>query len=118
MAVVRPGHVLFEIAGCSLSLAREALGLADAKLPFRCRLVTRERISIRIYFMKMSEIKEFSLPEIQKKIRELGEELLQLQLRKQTGQVEKASHMIKSLRRDRARLFTQLRTSSDSQKKS
>ena len=67
--------------------------------------------------MKMSEIKEFSLPEIQKKIRELGEELLQLQLRKQTGQIEKP-HMIKSLRRDRARLFTQLRTSSDSQKKS
>jgi len=26
-----------------LTLAREALGLADAKLPFRCRLVTRER---------------------------------------------------------------------------
>ena len=26
VAVVRPGHVLFEIAGCSLSLAREALG--------------------------------------------------------------------------------------------
>ena len=36
---IKPGHVLFEIAGCSLSLAREALGLADAKLPFRCRLL-------------------------------------------------------------------------------
>tara|TARA_Y100001934_G_C12032429_1_gene621986 strand:+ start:41 stop:463 length:423 start_codon:yes stop_codon:yes gene_type:complete len=43
VAVVRPGHVLFEIAGCSLNLAREALALADAKLPFRCRLVTREQ---------------------------------------------------------------------------
>lgn len=43
VAVVRPGHVLFEIAGCSLNLAREALSLADAKLPFRCRLVTREQ---------------------------------------------------------------------------
>ena len=42
VAVIKPGHVLFEIAGCSLTLAREALGLADAKLPFRCRLVTRE----------------------------------------------------------------------------
>ena len=41
VAVIKPGHVLFEIAGCSLSLAREALGLADAKLPFRCRLITR-----------------------------------------------------------------------------
>ena len=44
VAVIRPGHVLFEIAGCSLNLAREALGLADAKLPFRCRLITREQI--------------------------------------------------------------------------
>ena len=44
VAVIRPGHILFEIAGCSLSIAREALSLADAKLPFRCRLVTREHI--------------------------------------------------------------------------
>ena len=41
VAVIKPGHVLFEIAGCSLTLAREALGLADSKLPFRCRLITR-----------------------------------------------------------------------------
>jgi large subunit ribosomal protein L29 len=59
--------------------------------------------------MKMSEIKDLSALELEKKIRELGEELLQLQVRKQTGQVEKP-HMIKSLRRDRARLFTQLHT--------
>ena len=59
--------------------------------------------------MKMSEIKDLSSPEIEKKLRELGEELLQLQVRKQTRQVEKP-HMIKSLRRDRARLFTQLNT--------
>ena len=43
VAVIRPGHILFEIAGCSLNLAREALSLADAKLPFRCRLVSREQ---------------------------------------------------------------------------
>ena len=43
VAVVKPGHVLFEIAGCSLTLAREALGLADAKLPFRCRLIQRQQ---------------------------------------------------------------------------
>jgi large subunit ribosomal protein L29 len=59
--------------------------------------------------MKMSEIKELSVAEIDKKLRELGEELLQLQIRKQTGQVEKP-HLIKELRRDRARLFTQLNT--------
>ncbi len=64
--------------------------------------------------MKMSEIKDLSLPEVQKKIRELGDELLQLQLRKQTGQVERP-HMIKSIRRDRARLFTQAHSIASSQ---
>jgi len=63
--------------------------------------------------MKMSEIKDLSALELEKKIRELGEELIQLQVRKQTGQVEKP-HMIKSLRRDRARLFTQLHISKQS----
>ena len=51
--------------------------------------------------MKMSEIKELSTVELQKKLRELGNELLQLQIRKQTGQVEKP-HLIKEIRRDRA----------------
>jgi len=39
--------------------------------------------------MKISEIKELTVTELNKKFRELGEELLQLQIRKQTGQVEK-----------------------------
>ncbi len=57
--------------------------------------------------MKMSEIKELSGAELNKKFRELGEELLQLQLRKQTGQVEKP-HLIKTIRRDRAKILTVL----------
>jgi large subunit ribosomal protein L29 len=59
--------------------------------------------------MKMSEIKELSDSELNKKFRELGEELLQLQVRKQTGQVEKP-HLIKSIRRDRAKILTVLST--------
>lgn len=58
--------------------------------------------------MKISEIKELTTPELQKKIRDLGEELLQLRVRKQTGQVEKP-HLLKSIRRDRARILTVLR---------
>lgn len=42
VAVIRPGMVLFELAGCSPTIAREALRRADAKLPFRCRLITRD----------------------------------------------------------------------------
>ena len=55
--------------------------------------------------MKMTEIKELSLPELNKKLRELGEDLLKLQIRKQTGQVERP-HVIKQIRRDRARIMT------------
>ena len=56
----------------------------------------------------MSEIKELSLPELNKKLRELGEELLKLQIRKQTGQVERP-HVIKQIRRDRARILTMVK---------
>ena len=58
--------------------------------------------------MKMSEIKELSLPELNKKLRELGEDLLKLQIRKQTGQVERP-HVIKQIRRDRARILTMVK---------
>ena len=61
--------------------------------------------------MKISEIKELTTPELQKKIRDLGEELLQLRVRKQTGQVEKP-HLLKSIRRARARILTVLRDQS------
>ena len=58
--------------------------------------------------MKISELKELSVPELQKKHRDLGEELLQLRVRKQTGQVEKP-HLLKTIRRDRARILTVLK---------
>lgn len=41
VAVVRPGTVLFEIAGVSESAAREALRLASNKLGVKTRFVTR-----------------------------------------------------------------------------
>jgi len=41
VAVVRPGLMLFEVAGVSESLAREALRLASNKLGIRTRFVAR-----------------------------------------------------------------------------
>ena len=41
VAVVKPGRVLFEIEGVSLTMAREALRLAGDKLPMKTRFVTR-----------------------------------------------------------------------------
>ncbi|MEA4848315.1 MAG: 50S ribosomal protein L16 [Clostridiaceae bacterium] len=41
VAVVKPGRVLFEIAGIEEDVAKEALRLAANKLPIRCKFVTR-----------------------------------------------------------------------------
>jgi len=43
VAVVKPGRILFEIAGVEEELAKEALRLASSKLPIDCRFVTREK---------------------------------------------------------------------------
>ena len=42
VAVVKPGRVMFEIAGVSEEVAREALRLAMHKLPVKCKIVSRE----------------------------------------------------------------------------
>lgn len=42
VAVVKPGRVMFEIAGVSEETAREAMRLAMHKLPIKCKFVKRE----------------------------------------------------------------------------
>lgn len=55
--------------------------------------------------MTSKEIRDLSPAEINTKIRETRDQLLQLRLRKHTGQVEKP-HMFRVLRKDIARLLT------------
>lgn len=42
VAVVKPGRVMFEIAGVPEEVAREAMRLAMHKLPIKCKFVTKE----------------------------------------------------------------------------
>ena len=42
VAVVKPGRVMFEIAGVSEELAREAMRLAAHKLPIKCKFIKKE----------------------------------------------------------------------------
>lgn len=42
VAVVKPGRVMFEIAGVSEEVAREALRLASHKLPIKCKIAINE----------------------------------------------------------------------------
>jgi len=43
VACVRPGNVLFEVAGVEETVARDALSRVAHKMPFRCRFVRRRR---------------------------------------------------------------------------
>jgi large subunit ribosomal protein L29 len=55
--------------------------------------------------MTSKEIRDLAPAEVQTKLREAREQLMQLRLRKQTGQVEK-THELRTIRKDIARLET------------
>ena len=42
IANIKPGRVMFEVAGVEEEVAREALRLAMHKLPMKCRILSRE----------------------------------------------------------------------------
>ena len=42
VAVVKPGRILFEMAGVPEATAREAMRLASSKLPIKTKFITRE----------------------------------------------------------------------------
>ncbi len=42
VAVVKPGRVMFEMAGVTEDVAREAMRLASHKLPIKCKFVKKE----------------------------------------------------------------------------
>jgi len=42
VAVIKPGHILFELAGVPEDMAREAMRLASYKLPVKTRFLVRE----------------------------------------------------------------------------
>jgi large subunit ribosomal protein L16 len=41
VAVVKPGTIIFEAGGVTQAIAKEALGLADGKIPFKTRFTIR-----------------------------------------------------------------------------
>jgi large subunit ribosomal protein L16 len=43
VAVIKPGRVIYEIAGVPKEIAREAMRLASHKLPMKSRFIARER---------------------------------------------------------------------------
>jgi len=45
VAVVKPGRILFELAGVSEQLAKESMTLAARKLPIKTRFLGREGVT-------------------------------------------------------------------------
>lgn len=41
VAVIKPGRILFELEGVPEGLARESMALAAAKLPIKCKFISR-----------------------------------------------------------------------------
>jgi large subunit ribosomal protein L16 len=59
VAVVKPGRVLFEVAGVSRGQAEEALRRAGMKMPMDCRFIERQHIGVAT----VSDDEESGVPE-------------------------------------------------------
>ena len=57
--------------------------------------------------MKIAEVKELTIKELETRKREIRQEILNLRIQQRAGQLEKP-HMLRSLRRDAARVDTVL----------
>ena len=106
VAVVKPGRVMFEIAGVPEETAREAMRLAMHKLPIKCKFVSKETGAV----MKVKEIRELSEMELDKKLVELKQELFNLRFQlavnkldnpTRIGAVKKEIAIVKTVQRER-----------------
>lgn len=52
VAVVKPGRVMFEVAGVSREQAQEALRRAAMKMPMDCRFVERQHVGVASAFVE------------------------------------------------------------------
>ena len=99
VAVVKPGRVMFELAGVPEDLAKDAMRLAGHKLPIKTKFVTaRERRSEgrRSHALR---------PDLVEALKDARQEAFNLRFRHATGELENTAGLGDS-RRDLARLLT------------
>jgi len=58
VAVVRPGHIIFEVGGVREDLARQALTMAGHKLPIRTRILGRDAESSEVVHKETTPAEE------------------------------------------------------------
>ena len=101
VAVVKPGKVMFELAGVPEDLAKEAMRLAGRKLPIKTKFVTREGVGP----VKARRGARARRPGPGPGVKEAREEAFNLRFRHATGELENTAGLGGS-RRDFARLMT------------
>ena len=102
VAVVKPGRVMFEIAGVSEEVAREALRLAMHKLPCKCKIVSRADLEGGD---NSENLKAKSVAELNEELVAAKKELFNLRFQNATNQLDNTGR-IKEVRKNIARIQT------------
>ena len=100
VAVVKPGRVMFEIAGVPEETAREALRLAMHKLPCKCKIVSRADLTKFV-----EDLKAKTAAELNEELVAAKKELFNLRFQNATNQLDNTSR-IKEVRKNIARIQT------------
>ena len=102
VAVIKPGRVMFELAGVPEPLAKEALRLAGQKLPIKTKFVRRERV----ISLRARELRDLTDDELVRRGSPTrGKELFTLRFQSATGALENTTRL-KLTRREIARILT------------
>src|SRR3989442_12314410 len=75
VAVVKPGRVMFELAGVPEPLARDAIRLAAHKLPVKSKFVLREDHAVTVQAKRLRDLTE---PQLRKQAADLRKDLFGL----------------------------------------
>ena len=110
VAVVKPGRVMFEIAGVSEEVAREALRLASHKLPIKTKIVKREDLEAQevVNEMKATEVRAMTVEQLNEKLDSLKKDLFFLRMQHATNQLDNPLKIAET-KRDIARVKTVIR---------
>ncbi len=98
VAVVKPGRVLFEIAGVTEKEAREAFALASSKLPIDTRVPGARRP-----VMKAKELSERTTEDLTELKNQLRKDLFSSRMKNYVNQLDDTS-VIRKTRKDIARI--------------
>ena len=89
VAVIKPGRVMFELAGVPEPLAKEALRLAGSKLSVKTKIVKREAD----LFAKRTAVAGSHDDELEQKLAETRQELFNLRFQSATGALENSARL-------------------------